>query len=176
MNWADRFNYFPPCGDAVAKSRASPSRFSYCHFASQGLAEPRLLIYPYTSSVPLCSENATKWLAWVHFRCWKAICGTWVLMLAPLLVISMLCLWMVTYSWMGVAWPCWFSSVRLMGWWLPSRLWLSRSNSVFMSPAAVLSLLPLLLLVLFLIGCQLLSFVGYQQFTDMGLGKNVVAF
>lgn len=42
-------------------SRASHSRFTYCHSVSEGLAETRQFIFSFsTSFAPLYSENATE--------------------------------------------------------------------------------------------------------------------
>lgn len=133
---------------------------------SQPLAEPRqcifswLLTCPSASSAPLCSENTTKLLlARVSFKCCKAVCGTWVLMPAPLFV-SVMYLWMITcVTDPGAAWPHWCSSVRIID--------SGNCRAACGYQGALLHLYhlllfssqpPLLLLFLFLISCQLLGF------------------
>jgi len=146
-------------------SRASYSRITCCRFGSQGLMEPRqctsspLVTRPSASSVPLYLEKASKWLAGVNVMCCKAVCGTWILMLAPLFV-SVMYLWMITCVIdLGVTWPHWCSFVRVIDYRATAEPPMAISKLCCAYTNLLLFSVPsLLLLFLFLISCQLLGF------------------
>lgn len=164
-------------------SRASHCRITCCHFGSQGLVEPRqctsspLVTRPSASSVPSYSEKASKWLAGVNVMCCKAVCGTWILMLAPLFV-SMLYLGMITcVTDLGATWPHWCSFVRV----IDCRATAEPPAPIpkFCRAYTNLLLFSLPSLLLFFIFNKLpITGVlqGYQQFTEIGVGKMPLLF